>query len=180
VAEPEIGVIGISGYSSPFDDGDTIEVETPYGSPSAPIELGKIESKTVAFLPRRGVHEEIPPPKIPYRANVWAMSEIGVRRIVAPVVCGSLSLDVELGTFVVCDQFVDRTCGRADTFYEGPGTTLVSAAEPFCADLGRPHVHTARESALPCSTAARRWSSRDHASRRWPSPAGFSRWVGTP
>jgi 5'-methylthioadenosine phosphorylase len=149
VAAAEIGVIGVSGYSSPFDDADTIEVETPYGSPSAPIEVGKIGSKTVAFLPRRGVHEEIPPPKIPFRANVWAMNEIGVRRIVAPVVCGSLNLDVELGTLVVCDQFVDRTCGRADTFYEGPGTTLVSAAEPFCADLSRILVQTARELDIP-------------------------------
>jgi 5'-methylthioadenosine phosphorylase len=69
--EAEIGVIGISGYSSPFDDADSIELETPYGSPSAPIELGRIGDTTVAFLPRRGVEEEIPPLKIPFRANVW-------------------------------------------------------------------------------------------------------------
>jgi 5'-methylthioadenosine phosphorylase len=149
VAEAEIGVIGISGYTSPFDDADSIELKTPYGSPSAPIELGRIEDTPVAFLPRRGVEEEIPPPKIPFRANVWAMNEIGVRRIIAPVVCGSLRLDVELGTFVVSDQFIDRTWGRDDTFYEGPGTTLVSAAEPFCADLSRTLVETARELDIP-------------------------------
>jgi 5'-methylthioadenosine phosphorylase len=149
MAEAEIGVIGISGYSSPFDEAESIEVETPYGSPSAPIEVGEIGDTTVAFLPRRGIEEEIPPPKIPFRANVWAMHEIGVRRIIAPVVCGSLHLDVELGTFVVADQFVDRTCGRDDTFYEGPGTTLVSAAEPFCSDLSRTLVRTARELAIP-------------------------------
>jgi 5'-methylthioadenosine phosphorylase len=149
LAEAEIGVIGVSGYSSPFDEADSIVVETPYGSPSAPIELGTIGDKSVAFLPRRGVQEEIPPPKIPYRANVWAMKQIGVRRIVAPVVCGSLRLDIELGTLVVCDQFVDRTWGREDTFYEGPGTTLVSAAEPFCADLSDTLVQTARELDIP-------------------------------
>jgi 5'-methylthioadenosine phosphorylase len=149
VAEAEIGVIGISGFSSPFDSAESVELETPYGSPSAPLDLGKIGDKMVAFLPRRGVHQEIPPPQIPFRANIWALKEIGVRRIVAPVVCGSLHLDMELGTFVVCDQFVDRTCGRADTFYEGPGTTLVSAAEPFCADLSAILVQTARELGFP-------------------------------
>jgi 5'-methylthioadenosine phosphorylase len=149
VAEAEIGVIGISGYSSPFDEAERVELDTPYGKPSAPIELGTLGDKAVAFLPRRGVEEEIPPPKIPYRANVWALKELGVRRIVAPVVCGSLRLDIELGTLVVCDQFVDRTWGRADTFYEGPGTTLVSAAEPFCADLSRTLVETARELGIP-------------------------------
>lgn len=149
MAEAEIGVIGISGYSSPFDEAETIELETPYGNTSAPLEVAEIAGKTVAFLPRRGAEEEIPPHKIPYRANVWAMKEIGVRRIVAPVVCGSLRLDLELGTFVVCDQFVDRTWGRGDTFYDGPGTTLVSAAEPFCADLSHTLVETARELGIP-------------------------------
>jgi 5'-methylthioadenosine phosphorylase len=149
VAEAELGVIGISGYSAPFDEADSIELETPYGSPSAPVGLTEVGGKTVAFLPRRGAEEKIPPHKIPYRANVWALREIGVRRIVAPIVCGSLRLDLELGTFVVCDQFVDLTRGRADTFYEGPGTTLVSAAEPFCADLSRLLVDTAHELGIP-------------------------------
>jgi 5'-methylthioadenosine phosphorylase len=124
-------------------------VETPYGNPSAPVGIAEIGGKKVAFLPRRGAEEEIPPHKIPYRANVWALKEIGVRRIVAPIVCGSLRLDLELGTFVVCDQFVDLTRGRADTFYEGPGTTLVSAAEHFCADLTHTIVETARELGIP-------------------------------
>ncbi len=100
-------------------------------------------------MPRRGADEEIPPPQIPYRANVWALKELGVRRIVAPLVCGSLRLDVEIGTFVVCDQFVDRTSGRADTFYVGPGTTMVSAVDPFCGDLGRILVQAARDLGIP-------------------------------
>jgi 5'-methylthioadenosine phosphorylase len=147
--EPEIGVIGISGLSSPFDDAHQVELETPYGAPSGPIQIGEIGGKAVAFLPRRGVEEEIPPHVINYRANVWAMRELGVRRILAPVVAGSLRLELEVGTFVVCDQFVDRTDGRPDTFYDGPGTTLVSAAEPFCADLGHLVVQTARELSIP-------------------------------
>jgi 5'-methylthioadenosine phosphorylase len=149
VAEAEIAVIGISGFSSPFDEAESFELETPYGSPSAPVGLAEVGGKTVAFLPRRGVEEEIPPHKIPFRANVWALKELGVNRIVAPVVSGSLRLDLELGTFVVCDQFVDRTWGRGDTFYDGPGTTLVSASEPFCADLSHTLVETARELGFP-------------------------------
>jgi 5'-methylthioadenosine phosphorylase len=144
VAEPEIAIIGITAASSPLEDVSEVEAETPYGAPSAPISIGEIDGTTVAFLPRRGVEGQIPPPQIPYRANVWALKELGVRRILAPIVCGALKLDFELGDIVVCDQFVDRTWGREDTYYTGPGTYLVSAAQPFCDDLGTVLVRTAR------------------------------------
>src|SRR5207244_12643036 len=75
----------------------------------------------------------------------WAMRELGVRRIIGPNASGSLRADLELGEFVVCDQFVDRTSGRADTFYEGPETTHVSAADPYCPDLRRLLVEPAAE-----------------------------------
>jgi 5'-methylthioadenosine phosphorylase len=121
-----------------------VEVETPYGKPSAPIVLGDVGGKRVAFLPRHGRNHELPPAQIPYRANVWAMKELGVRRIIGPNASGALKAELELGEFVVCDQFVDRTSGRDDTFYEGPETTHVSAADPYCADLRRTLVETAR------------------------------------
>ncbi|HEX2589258.1 MAG TPA: MTAP family purine nucleoside phosphorylase, partial [Gaiellales bacterium] len=70
-----------------------------------------------------------------YRANLWAMREAGVRAVVAPFTCGSLQPDIEPGSFVVVDQFVDRTSGRADSFYDGPVTTHVSAADPYCSEL---------------------------------------------
>ncbi|MBA2298758.1 MAG: MTAP family purine nucleoside phosphorylase, partial [Actinobacteria bacterium] len=85
------------------------------------------------------------PAQIPYRANIWALREVGVLRIVGPAACGSLRADLAPGDFVVCDQFVDRTSGRADTFYEGPETTHVAAAEPFCPELRAILVETARE-----------------------------------
>ncbi len=143
--EAEIGVIGIRDSSSPLDDAERVEVETPYGRPSSEISIGEIEGTRVAFLPRRGEHGEIPPRQIPYRANVWALKELGVRRIVAPIVCGALRLDFALGDMVVCDQYVDRTWGREDTYYEGPGTILVASAEPFCHDLGSILVRTGAE-----------------------------------
>jgi 5'-methylthioadenosine phosphorylase len=121
-----------------------VEVETPYGKPSAPIVLGAVGGKQVAFLPRHGRNHELPPAQIPYRANVWAMKELGVRRIIGPNASGALKAELDLGEFVVCDQFVDRTAGRDDTYYEGPETTHVSAADPYCPDLRRILVETAR------------------------------------
>jgi 5'-methylthioadenosine phosphorylase len=149
VAEPEIGIIGITATSSPLEDADEIEVETPYGAPSAPVSVGEVAGTPVAFLPRRGLEGQIPPPQIPSRANVWALKELGVRRILAPIVCGALHLEYELGDIVVCDQFVDRTWGREDTYYTGPGTILVAAAQPFCDDLSTTVVRTARELDIP-------------------------------
>ena len=136
MAEAEIGVIGITAASSPLDEATEQVVETPYGATSAPVALGDVGGRRVAFLARRGNAGEIPPHRIPYRANVWALKELGVRRIVAPVVCGALTLEYDLGDMVVCDQFVDRTWGRDDTYYDGPGTVLVASARPFCDDLG--------------------------------------------
>ncbi len=100
-------------------------------------------------MPRHGKRHELPPHRIPYRANVWALRELGVRRIVGPCASGALRPDLGLGEFVVCDQFVDRTWGREDTFYDGPRTTHVSAADPYCPDLRRLLVKTATELGIP-------------------------------
>ena len=135
-----IGVFGGSGFYS-FLSGNTegvpastreVKVDTPYGAPSDAVTLAQIGDKTVAFLPRHGRSHTIPPHKINYRANLWAMKSLGVTDIIGPNACGSLQAHVKPGDFVVCDQFVDRTTGRADTFYEGPLVTHVSAAEPYC------------------------------------------------
>jgi 5'-methylthioadenosine phosphorylase len=141
----EIGVFGGSGFYSFLEDVEEVEVETPYGEPSAPITIGEVGGKRVAFLPRHGRRHELPPHRIPYRANVWAMREVGVRRIIGPNASGALTRELELGEFVVCDQFVDRTRGREDTFYDGPDTTHVSAADPYCPDLRRILLETAGE-----------------------------------
>jgi 5'-methylthioadenosine phosphorylase len=123
---------------------DEVELDTPYGKPSAPVVIGEVGGTRVAFLPRHGRHHEFPPAQVPYRANVWAMHELGVRRIIGPCASGALTPKLELGTFVVCDQYVDRTSGREDTFYTGP-TVHVSAADPYCPELRRVLVETARE-----------------------------------
>jgi len=147
--EAEVGVFGGSGFYSFLDGVEEVPVETPYGDPSAPFTIGEIGGVRVAFLPRHGRNHELPPGQIPYRANVWAMRELGVRRIIGPNASGALRPELELGAFVVCDQFVDRTTGRADTFYEGPETTHVSAADPYCPELREILVATARELEIP-------------------------------
>jgi 5'-methylthioadenosine phosphorylase len=142
-------VFGGSGFYEFLEGAEEVEVDTPYGSPSAPLVIGEVGGKRVAFLPRHGREHELPPHRVPYRANVWAMREIGVRRIVGPNACGALHADLSVGEFVVCDQFVDRTSGRRDTFYDGPETTHVSAADPYCPDLRRLLVETAGELGIP-------------------------------
>jgi 5'-methylthioadenosine phosphorylase len=149
VAEADVGVFGGSGFYSFLADVEEVEVETPYGAPSAPVTIGEVGGKRVAFLPRHGVAHELPPAQINYRANVWAMKELGVRRIIGPNASGALKAELELGEFVVCDQFVDRTHGRKDTFYEGPETTHVSAADPYCSELRGILVESARELGIP-------------------------------
>jgi 5'-methylthioadenosine phosphorylase len=149
LARAELGIFGGSGFYSFLERVETVELDTPYGKPSAPIALGEVGGARVAFLPRHGSQHELPPHLIPYRANLWALREIGVRRIIGPCASGALRPDLQLGAFVVCDQFVDRTWGRGDTFYEGPRTTHVSAADPYCPELRRLLVETALELGIP-------------------------------
>jgi 5'-methylthioadenosine phosphorylase len=178
MAGAEIGVFGGSGFYTFLEDVEEVEVETPYGAPSAPLFVGEVGGKRVAFLPRHGRRHELPPHRIPYRANVWAMREVGVRRIIGPCASGALRAELALGEFVVADQFVDRTTGREDTLYDGPETTHVSAADPYCPDLRRLLVDTAGELGIPARDGGTvvtiqgpRFSTR--AESRWFQDAGW-------
>jgi 5'-methylthioadenosine phosphorylase len=131
----EIGVFGGSGFYSLLSDAREVTIETPYGAPSDKLAIGEIAGKRVAFLPRHGKSHQYPPQSINYRANLWAMKELGVTRIIGPTACGSLVAEVKPGDMVVADQIVDRTTGRKDTFYDGPITTHVSFADPYCPQL---------------------------------------------
>jgi 5'-methylthioadenosine phosphorylase len=131
----QIGVFGGSGFYSLLEDAKEVTVETPYGAPSDKVAIGTIAGKRVAFLPRHGKDHRFPPQSINYRANLWAMKDLGVTRIIAPTACGSLKPEVAPGDMVVADQFVDRTSGRKDTFYDGPITTHISTADPYCPQL---------------------------------------------
>ena len=114
----EIGVFGGSGFYEFGTDVEEVWVETPYGAPSDRIALATISGRRVAVLPRHGKDHRYPPSKINYRANLWAMKELGVTRIIGPCAAGSLQMHFAPGDFVVVDQFVNRTWGRKDTFFE--------------------------------------------------------------
>jgi 5'-methylthioadenosine phosphorylase len=137
VAEPvaDIAVIGGSGFYSFFDSGTrALEIDTPFGRPSSAISIGTVAGRPTAFLPRHGVHHEFPPHMVPYRANLWALRSLGVRRVFAPCAAGSLSVGLQPGSIVVPDQLVDRTSGRRQTYFD-VGAVHVPFADPFCPDL---------------------------------------------
>ncbi|MCC7078855.1 MAG: S-methyl-5'-thioadenosine phosphorylase [Acidimicrobiia bacterium] len=144
----DIGVFGGSGFESYLADAEEIELETPYGPPAAPVKIATLHGKKVAFVPRHGREHEFAPHRVPYRANVWAMKALGVRKLVGPCAAGSLQHHVEPGSFVVCDQLVDRTKGRADTLFDGPPVTHVSFADPYCPDLRPRAVAACREAGV--------------------------------
>jgi 5'-methylthioadenosine phosphorylase len=132
--EADIAIIGGTGVydSGLFSDKKEIKVHTPYGEPSDLITIGQYAGKRVAFLPRHGRGHRIPPHKINFRANIWALKQLGVRRIIAPSAVGSLGLEYKPGDIALPDQFIDFTKSRQYTFYDGGQVAHVSMADPFC------------------------------------------------
>ncbi len=174
----EIGVFGGSGFYSLLEDVREVKVDTPYGPPSDSFFLAAVGGRQVAFLPRHGRRHTIPPHGINYRANVWAMRSLGVRAVISPCAAGSLQLAVEPGHFVVSDQFVDRTTGRADTFFDGPIVSHVSSAEIYdptlrqlAIDVIREHGITVHEHGTVVVIQGPRFSTR--AESKWFSDAGW-------
>lgn len=133
----DVAIIGGSGFYSLLEDAESIVVDTPYGEPSDKVVLASVGNRRVAFLPRHGTRHSIPPHRINYRANIWALKSLGARYLISPCAVGSLQPHLKPEHFVLCDQYVDRTWGRADTFYDGPDVYHVGAAEPYCPKLRR-------------------------------------------
>jgi 5'-methylthioadenosine phosphorylase len=131
---PRLGVIGGSGLYDFLESPTLVPVSTPYGAPAASISVGLVAGRPVAFLPRHGRHHEFAPHRVNYRANLWALRAVGVRRVLAPCAVGSLREEFGPGTRVVPDQLVDRTTGRLQTFYD-QGAVHVPFADPYCPSL---------------------------------------------
>ena len=174
----EIGVFGGSGFYSLLEDVREVKVDTPYGAPSDSVFLADVGGRRVAFMPRHGRRHTIPPHRINYRANVWAMRSLGVKAVISPCAAGSLQLAVKPGDFVVCDQFVDRTHGRVDTFYDGPIVTHVSSAETYDPVLRRLAIDTIRDHGIEVHERGTvvviegpRFSTRSES--KWFSDAGW-------
>ncbi len=140
-----IAVIGGSGlYEMPgLQDIQEHQVVTPFGKPSAPIVVGELEGQRLAFLARHGIGHHITPSEVNYRANIYALKELGVERVISISACGSLREDYAPGHIVIPDQIFDNTKGRARTFFGEGLVAHVSVAEPFC-----PHLSLQLEKAV--------------------------------
>ncbi|MBA2456328.1 MAG: S-methyl-5'-thioadenosine phosphorylase [Nocardioidaceae bacterium] len=131
---PDIAVIGGSGFATFLPDAERVPVDTPYGSPSADVLVAEVDGRAVAFLPRHGPGHRYPAHAINYRANLWALRSLGVRRVLAPCAVGSLRPELGPGSLVVPDQLVDRTTRRVQTYFDS-GACHVGFADPYCTEL---------------------------------------------
>ncbi|MDE1804825.1 MAG: S-methyl-5'-thioadenosine phosphorylase [Candidatus Micrarchaeota archaeon] len=134
-ASATIGIIGGTGLYSIVDSKEEIEVNTKYGKPSSPITIGKIGDKKVAFIARHGKEHTITPHMVPYRANIAALGDMGVTRILSSNAVGSLNSAYKPGDFVLFDQFVNMTQGRKDTFFDENEVVHVGMADPYCTQM---------------------------------------------
>jgi 5'-methylthioadenosine phosphorylase len=144
-----VGVFGGSGFYSFLDDADEVELATPFGAPSDPVTIGTVEGTRVAFIPRHGRDHRHMPSAVPARANLWALRSLGVRVVIGPCAAGSLEPTVHPGDFVVLDQLVDRTWGRADTYYDAGLRHHVSFADPYCPVAAAAAVAAAQRTGVP-------------------------------
>jgi 5'-methylthioadenosine phosphorylase len=168
----DVAVIGGSGFYSFLDDPELVAVSTPYGDPSAPVAVGEVAGRRVAFLPRHGREHEYPPHLVNYRANLWALRTLGVRQVLAPCAAGGLRAEVAPGDLVVPDQLVDRTSGRARTYVER-GAVHLPFADPYCPRLSVAlgNADGVRRGGTMVVVDGPRFSTRaesqDYASRGW-------------
>ena len=176
MASAEYAVIGGSGFYRWLDGAEELTPSTPYGPPSGPISVGTVGGRGVAFVARHGVRHEVPPHAVNSRANLWALRQLGVRRVIGPCAVGSLRADAGPGDLLVLDQLIDRTWGRADTYLEGEVVEHVSFADPYCPELRAALVRAARGSAGASGVAA---SSGSPGSAGAPDTAGSSGSLGS-
>lgn len=132
-----IGMIGGTGIYDPdiFEIKEERKIFTPYGEPSDKITIGNLDGKNIAFISRHGKGHRLPPHKINFRANIWALKELGVKKILAPSAVGSLKVKFKPGNIVLPDQYIDFTKNREYSFYDGGIVCHISQAEPFCPNL---------------------------------------------
>jgi len=174
----DVGVIGGSGFYEFLADAEEVRVETPFGAPSEAVLVGEAGGRRVAFVPRHGKDHRHPPHMIPYRANLWALRALGVRRILAPSAVGSLTPCYSPGTLVIPDQLVDRTSGRIQSYYD-EYAVHVPFADPYCPS-GRAYAIAAAQEAgwVPAGSGTLvvidgpRFSTR--AESRWYAAQGWT------
>jgi 5'-methylthioadenosine phosphorylase len=147
--QAEIGIIGGTGLNDPkfFNNLEEITIDTPYGKPSDVITIGEIGGKSVAFLPRHGKKHNLRPTDIPVRANIYALKQLGIKRILAPSTVGSLKEEYVPGDIVFVDQFIDRTTRREQSFYTSTEGKVchIGIAEPMCPELRKTIIEVTKK-----------------------------------
>ena len=142
-------IIGGSGFDqmAGFAHERRLQVATPYGEPSAAPILGHLRGRAFAFLPRHGVGHAIAPHRVNYRANIWALREIGVRRIIALAAVGGISAGFPPGAIAIPDQIIDYTWGRRHTFYDGSDEAVqhIDFSRPYSEKLRRKIIAAAKK-----------------------------------
>ncbi|MDI3403453.1 S-methyl-5'-thioadenosine phosphorylase [Streptomyces cavernicola] len=186
-ASADIGVIGGSGFYSFLEDVTEVQVSTPYGEPSDSLFLGEIAGRKVAFLPRHGRGHHLPPHRINYRANLWALRSVGVRQVFGPCAVGGLRPEYGPGTLLVPDQLVDRTKSRVQTYFDGvplpdgsiPNVVHTTFADPYCPEgrsvalkAARARDWAAVDGGTMVVVEGPRFSTR--AESQWHAAAGWS------
>jgi 5'-methylthioadenosine phosphorylase len=148
--EPLVGLIGGSGLGQALAQeltGKSIEMDTPFGKPSGPIIMGEIAGRKMAFLSRHGPGHMYRPSSVPFRANLYALKKLGVTHIIASGATGSLQDEVRPRDLVICDQVIDKTFLRANTFFED-FVAHVEFSDPFCESLRQTLIDTAKASGI--------------------------------
>jgi len=140
----EIAIIGGTGLESLLESAEHVLVGTPYGLPP-PISIGEVQGRPVAFLPRHGREHSVPPHKVNYRANIYALNKIGVKRIIATNAVGAINLDFKPGDLVVPDDLIDFTKQRLLTFYDDVPVTHIDFTEPYCPEIRKVLIETVRK-----------------------------------
>jgi 5'-methylthioadenosine phosphorylase len=140
----EIAIIGGTGFENLFEDTEQLRLETPYGV-APPLYIGRISGKNTVFLPRHGSDHSVPPHKIAYRANIHALHEVGVERILATNAVGAINFDFEPNDIVVPHDFIDFTRLRPATFYDKAPVTHIDVSQPYCPEIRKLLIETAEE-----------------------------------
>ena len=143
---PRIGIIGGSGLGQALTartKGQTHDPDTPFGKPSAPIVTAELNAVPIAFLARHGIGHLLNPSAVPYRANIYALKQLGVTHILASGAVGSLADHIAPRHLAICDQVIDRTFKRPNSFFDGHLAVHVDFAYPFCEHLRQLLIKTA-------------------------------------
>jgi 5'-methylthioinosine phosphorylase len=150
-----LAIIGGSGLTKlkNLEVTDRIVMRTPYGEPSAPLVYGSLKGRSVVFLPRHGQGHTIPPHKINYQANLWALKEQGTSHVIAVAAVGGIAADLLPGELVFPDQIIDYTYGRAHTFFGNQKqVTHVDFTFPYCEELRQVLIDAAKRAGLTVAT----------------------------